>query len=123
MAEGGLQDSQLAVEERKLTHYLLDLGHRDGHGKARFFRSFGFVPEQWEVLAAALKAHASSNPVKAHYSTRHGERFEVEGLLECPDGRTCNVRTAWHRSPGQRKARLITAHPLKRLKPRTGESQ
>ena len=44
------------VEREKIVDYLLNPGHRYGASKARFFAQFGFRPESWEVLAAALRA-------------------------------------------------------------------
>ena len=32
------------VEEKRITTYLLDLNHRDGKSKAKFFRNRGFAP-------------------------------------------------------------------------------
>jgi hypothetical protein len=50
-----LPDAESAcVEERKVTGYLLALGHPDGHDKAVYFMGFGFRPEEWRVLAEAL---------------------------------------------------------------------
>ena len=48
------------VEREKIVDYLLNPGHRYGASKARFFAQFGFRPESWEVLAAALRAQGQA---------------------------------------------------------------
>jgi hypothetical protein len=46
------------VEREKVADYLLNAAHPDNGGKAEFFMQLGFRREQWEILAAALKALA-----------------------------------------------------------------
>jgi len=47
--------SEAEVPEAKIVLYLLNPEHRAGKGKARFFSGQGFAPEQWRVLAEALR--------------------------------------------------------------------
>ena len=47
--------SEAEVPEAKIVLYLLNPEHRAGKGKARFFSGHGFAPEQWRVLAEALR--------------------------------------------------------------------
>ncbi len=46
------------VPEAKITGYLLDMEHENGHGKAVFFIHFGFSVAKWDILAQALIRHA-----------------------------------------------------------------
>jgi hypothetical protein len=92
-------NAHLAVVEReKITEYLLNEAHRYGASKARFFTSFGFRRNAWEVLAQAL--------------LEHGQRHEVDGELETPGGGRPRARTVWQLDQGQVAPRLITAYPL-----------
>ncbi len=54
----------LLVEREKILDYLLNLDHRYGASKARFFGAFGFRRDAWEVLRDAL--------------CEHGRRWEVK---------------------------------------------
>lgn len=42
---------RLLVEREKIVDYLLNLDHRYGASKARFFGAFGFRREDWECFA------------------------------------------------------------------------
>lgn len=100
------------VEQSKITEYLLNPQHRLGGSKARFFAQFGFRPEEWMVLADALREHGGQFEVSKVKETGFGPRYEVEGELLCPDGRRPHVRTVWQMDKGQIAPRLITAYPL-----------
>lgn len=108
-----LPNAHLAVVERKkITEYLLNLQHRYGAGKARFFAEFGFQIDNSEVLADALREHAQRHAVTATRQTRWGPRYEIDGEMNAPDGRRPRIRTVWQLDEGQIAPRLITAYPL-----------
>ena len=96
----------------KIVDYLLSLTHRDGRGKALFFRAFGFAPEDWQTLATALRRHATENDVAKIEATPFGTRYVVEGRLHAPDGRTPSVRSVWFVEQAETIPRLVTAYPL-----------
>ena len=100
------------VPSRKITHYLLSTTHRNGQHKAAFFRSFGFRPEVWDVLASALLDHARTHEVTEIVSTPFGQNYVVEGPLLAPDGRRPEVRAVWFVANGEEIATLATAYPL-----------
>jgi len=104
--------SHVLVEREKIVDYLLNLTHRYGASKARFFAAFGFRLEEWERLAEAFREHARISEVTRTRETGHGPQFEVEGELQCPDGRRPCVRTVWQLDKGEVAPRLITAYPM-----------
>jgi len=105
----------LVVEREKILDYLLNPRHRLGGSKARFFDRFGFTPEHWQQLAEALRIHGQTHEVRRSRQTGFGPRFEVEGRINAPDGRSPNVRTVWQHDHGAVAPRLITAYPLEEL--------
>jgi hypothetical protein len=108
----GLPNAEMAyVEERKITEYLLALGHPDGHDKAAFFMRFGFRPDNWERLAEALLVHARENELAEREETLYGVQYAVDGPLRTPNGRSPPVRSVWEQRPGAAGPRLITAYP------------
>src|SRR5258708_2141019 len=108
-----LPNSHLAVVERdKVVGYLLNPAHRYGAGKARFFEAFGFRRDAWTSLADALRKHAQQCEVSRVAETGFGPRYEIDGDLQAPDGRTPRVRTVWQLDHGEVAPRLITAYPL-----------
>jgi len=100
------------VERRKIVDYLLNPAHRYGAGKAGFFIKFGFQMKEWEQLARALRDHGQAHEVKRVRETGYGPRYEVEGKLNAPDGRSPRVRSVWQMDRGDVAPRLITAYPL-----------
>jgi hypothetical protein len=102
------------ISERKIAGYLLSTTHASGKSKASFFMQFGFRADRWEELASALKQHASDNEVSLQEHTTFGTRYVIDGLLQAPDGRWLNVRSAWFVYGEGDAPRFITAHPLKR---------
>ena len=95
------------VERQKITEYLLNSGHRYGAGKARFFARFGFTLDDWEILSLALCGHARQHEVSRITETVFGPRYEVEGELQTPDGRTPRIRTVWQLDRGMVAPRVI----------------
>ena len=101
------------VPERKIRQYLLSLTHRDGRSKAAFFTRFGFVPDDWEALATALRRHAAEHEVVEVEATPFGTSYTIAGSLSMPDGRSAQVRVIWFIETGERIPRLVTAYPQK----------
>ena len=108
-----LPNAHLAVVDReKITAYLLNASHPDGASKARFFGAFGFRGTAVEVLADALREHGQRHEVSRATETGFGPRYEVDGPLNTPAGRTPCVRTVWQLDHGDVAPRLITAYPI-----------
>lgn len=100
------------VEQEKIVDYLLNLTHRHGASKARFFLEFGFRLDQWEQLADALREHGQAHAVAKTKQTPFGPRYELDGQLSTPDGQNPRLRSVWQLDHGHTAPRLITAHPL-----------
>ena len=104
--------NKLVVEREKIVDYLLNPVHRFGASKARFFAHFGFRVTAWEQLAQALREHGQKNDVTKTRETGFGPRYEVEGKLNCPNGRHPQVRSVWKLDQGAVAPRLLTAYRL-----------
>ena len=100
------------VEREKIADYLLNPAHRYGASNARFFAHFGFRMAAWEQLAQALREHGRTHEVTKTRETGFGPRYEVEGTLNCPNGRRPRVRSVWQLDEGAVAPRLLTAYPL-----------
>lgn len=108
-----LPNAHLAkAEERKLRDYLLNLGHRQGGPKAKFFLGRGFSESDWEGFADALCYHAKNNPVILTKTTLFGVNYSLDCHLPTPDNSKPCIRTVWEIRTEDERPRLITAHPL-----------
>ena len=73
------------VSERKIRNYLLDVNHRDGGPKARFFLAMGFSDATWQMFASAIRRHPIDNPILGREATGYGVKVMVQCELPTPD--------------------------------------
>jgi hypothetical protein len=100
-----------AVERDKILSYLLNAGHPDNGGKARFFEGLGFQHDRWETLAAAFRNLAHEATVTQSLESPHGQKYVIVGKIESPSGRVAMVQTVWIVERGADMPRLVTAYP------------
>lgn len=104
------QAAELRIDRSKVQDYLLNLSHKEGGSKARYFLNCGFKRDDWQVMAEALRQHGVTQPVTETSGSRHGKKFTVECQIMTPDGRNPCILTAWIQE-GEQPPRLVTAHP------------
>jgi hypothetical protein len=105
------------VPEAKIVNYLLSFRHSGGRAKARFLENFGFRAQDWRVLRDAILAHAAANDVTASHQTGFGTRYEIDGPLVAPNGRTPVVRVVWFMESQESIPRLVTLVPRRTVVP------
>jgi len=98
------------VEDAKVRDYLLNPGNLQNQGKAGQFGQYGFVRDQWQILADALCKHPTINPVVRVVASPHGVKYVVACSLETPDHRNPCLRSVWIIEDGQDRPRLVTAY-------------
>jgi hypothetical protein len=105
---------EVQVQARKLTDYLLDVEHKGGRSKARFFlETLVIRREDWSFLQAQLVdrlAEVSYDDVRLD---EYGIRFTATLPIKGRNGKTATIKTAWIVRPGER-ASLVTAIPDKK---------
>jgi hypothetical protein len=99
------------VTEAKIVNYLLSARHPGGRAKARFLESFGFRARDWRVLRDGKIAHAMANEITASHQTNFGTRYEIDGPLPTPDGRTPMVRVVWFMESQENVPHLVILVP------------
>jgi hypothetical protein len=98
------------VPVEKVSAYLLSDEHPAGASKARFFRRQGYSRSAPDILAADLRAVASTGRMVARSRSSHGEKFVLDGWIDTPAGNRVSVRTVWI-VEADCPARLVTAYP------------
>lgn len=101
------------IPRRKVTGYLLALGHPVGGAKARYFLSRGFSLEAPDVFEEALREVAESGLVKGTKATEWGTKYFVVGEVVAPDGNAVVLGTVWIVA-GDARPILVTAYPTRR---------
>ena len=110
MRRPNAEDAQ--IERAKVVESLLNVDHPDGRSKASVFRSFGFHPSEWEILARALQELALENAVEGTTVTPFGTKYTVVGPVQTPRGDELPLRTVWIVEQQAERPRLITAYPI-----------
>jgi hypothetical protein len=100
------------VSKRKIRTYLLNVRHKTGGPKARFFRSRGFSEAEWRVFDTALKHHPVNNPIEGEEQTDYGLKLTIRCQIQTPDGSNPCIRTVWM-VEADTAPRLVTAYPSK----------
>jgi len=99
------------VDPAKVRDYLLAAAHPVGRFKARFFVSLGYAAEHWERLRDDILILAGAGAVSGETAIAHGRKFEVDGILTGPSGRSATVRSVWIVRTGEDFPRLVTVFP------------
>lgn len=107
-----LPNAELAVvETEKVRDYLLSPIHPIGRFKVVVFTALGYDQAQWEILRDDLLAVARSGSSTAGQASLYGQKYEVDGILTGPSGRSMPVRTVWMVRSADRVPTLVTAFP------------
>lgn len=99
------------IEKRKLGDYLLNLNHKVGFSKAKFFRARGYDESNITRLESDLLNIAIQNEVAEIEITDFGTKYVVFGDINAPNGRPSIVRTVWVIRKGEDYPRFVTAYP------------
>jgi hypothetical protein len=107
-----LPNADLAIiDSAKMQGYLLSSLHPVGRFKAAFFASLGYGADRWERLRDDIAAIAHNGDTLAGSPSPFGQKYEVDGILVGPNGRSAQVRTVWIVLANEQAPRFITAFP------------
>lgn len=106
-----LNADRAVVDPAKVRDYLLCTGHPVGRFKAALFVSLGYSADRWEVLRNDILALARTESASPGRSSPYGRKFEIDGTLTGPSGRSAAVRTVWIFRPEEQFPRFVTALP------------
>lgn len=108
----GIPDPQLLrVDISKITDYLLNSNHAEGHSKARFFKAVGFSEEDAGTMIKALRDHAEANMISKVIRHSFGVKTIVECFIQTPSGKSYCIRTVWNDHLDGNPPKLVTAFP------------
>ena len=99
------------VDLAKVRDYLLATGHPVGRFKARFFISLGYAAEQWERLRDDILVLGRSGDLCSETAGAYGRKFEVDGIVTGPSGRSATLRSVWIIRAEEDFPRLVTGFP------------
>jgi len=99
------------VQKDKIISYILNENHDIGKSKARFFQSFGFSTDSYEILQTALIEHGQNRPIIKSNDIGYGPKYTVQCSINTPSGEQPCIESVWIIEPGSDGPRLITAYP------------
>src|SRR5437764_403525 len=81
----------------KIEGYALNPTHEpDGKHKARVFKSaLGFDQSNWELLKQRILDELPYHEAKLNQTSQWGDEYDVDLVIEGPNGNTAEVRTKW----------------------------
>ncbi|MHB8380787.1 MAG: DUF6883 domain-containing protein [Candidatus Binataceae bacterium] len=109
--------SRATVPRAKMLEYLLSETHPLGRHKAVFFTGFGFTRRAWNELSTALVRHACEHEVSLVEDSPFGKRYDIDGIIATPSGRSPRIRSVWFIETASDTPRFVTAFPLREGKP------
>ncbi|MBI2611225.1 hypothetical protein HYW54_00575 [Candidatus Gottesmanbacteria bacterium] len=105
------------IPRKKLTHYLLNLEHKDGKSKAKFFRGIGFSEINLDKFEQELLKVAKENKVTLVNKSKSKRvkydpviKYSIIGSINAPNGKRYMVETGWVRETGKKIPRLTSAY-------------
>ncbi len=99
------------VEPAKIRDYLLSTSHPVGRFKAAVFISLGYTTEDWAKLRDDILLLARSGDARPGQQSGYGQKYEVSGTLQGPNGRARSITTVWLVPVSENRPKLITAFP------------
>jgi filamentous hemagglutinin len=99
------------IDPKKITEYLLNDGHPDGAGKAKFFVTFGYSKLTADALMRAIDHHAGTQDVISTEATKYGVKSVIKCALITPDARNPCIVAVWIKETGTSEQRFVTAYP------------
>ena len=103
--------NRAVVDANKLRDYLLSSSHPVGRFKATVFFALGYSAAGWELLRDDILAIARTRQAVPGLSGPFGRKFEVNGILTGPNGRSADIRTIWLVRSEDEAPRFVTAYP------------
>ena len=99
------------VDPAKVRDYLLSTVHPVGRFKAALSVALGYSADRWEVLRDDILTLAQTGIASPGQHSPNGRKFELDGILTGPSGRSAAVRTMWILRPEEQFPRFVTALP------------
>ena len=99
------------IDPAKVRDYLLSGSHPVGRFKATLFFALGYTADRWEILRDDLLTLARTCVATPGQSSLFGLKFELDGILYGPSGRSAAVKTVWIVRLQEELPRFITAFP------------
>lgn len=103
------------IPRSKIEGYALNPAHvPDGKHKARVFKSaLGFDQSNWELLKQRILEELPYYEAKLNQTSQYGDEYNVDVVIEGPNGKTAPVRTKWMLTSGAVFPSLITVYVRK----------
>ncbi len=96
---------EIEVRARKVTDYLLNLSHKEGGSKAKFFeQELGITADDWRFLHAQLVDALGKASFEDLRLDEYGIRFNAHLAIRGRNGRTATVKTGWIVRSGEKAA-------------------
>lgn len=99
------------IDADKLRGYILSFSHPLGRFKAAFFQKLGYSIENCDLFERCLREIILTREVTKIETSRHGQKYIVDGLVIGPSSKKVHLVTVWIILNEEIAPRFITAYP------------
>jgi hypothetical protein len=104
---------QYKIHPSKVSKYLLDLTHKTGSAKAKFFLEKGFSLAKPDELVSALVRHPLTATLQSASAHPDGLKLRYECDIATPSGSLICIRSIWIEASDRMAMTLVTAYPFR----------
>ncbi|MDO9287731.1 MAG: hypothetical protein Q7T83_02945 [Thermodesulfovibrionales bacterium] len=99
------------IDPNKIRNYILSFEHPIGRFKAAFFKGMGYTRENWEQFINDIRRYHLQLDAKPTEKNKYGQKYEINGLINGPNGKILMLRSVWIVLESEDIARFITIYP------------
>ena len=100
-------DTNAIISNTKITQYLLVLLPKDD--KSQYLALGGYTLSAWQELERDLREQILTLEAIPTTKTRYGQKYEITGQLNAPNGRILPIKTIWMVT--DRETKFVTLFP------------
>ncbi len=81
------------ISPNKITNYLLIPLPKDD--KSQYLAQGGYTLDNWQQLERDLREQILTLEAQPTLKTKYGQKYQILGSLNCPNGRILKIKTIW----------------------------
>jgi hypothetical protein len=86
-------DRNAIIAPEKITEYLLI--HLPKDDKSEYLAKGGYTLDNWQQLEQDLRQQTLSIKAQPTLKTQYGQKYQITGSLNCPNGKVLQIKTIW----------------------------
>ncbi len=101
------------INPQKFTDYILSNSHPIGKYKAAYFKSIGFIKENYHLLINEISKLIKENNIDSKTENEFGKKYVISGIISAPNKKKLKVTTVWFIENNNSIPYFVTVYPTK----------